>query len=85
MKKLESIAGNDFDVEFINLMIPHHEGAIVIVKETLQKSQRGEIKTLANEIIKAQEGEIKQMKDWLAFSEQVNVNAALNKGITTGN
>lgn len=66
MKKLESSAGNDFDLEFVTQMIPHHEGAIVIAKEALQKSQKDEIKTLANAIIKAQEAEIKQMKDWLA-------------------
>jgi uncharacterized protein (DUF305 family) len=64
MKNLESSAGNDFDLEFIGQMIPHHEGAIVMAKEALQKSQKEEIKKLANEIIKAQEAEIKQMKDW---------------------
>jgi len=54
MKKLESSAGNDFDLEFLGQMIPHHEGAIMMAKEALQKkSQKEEIKTLANEIIKA--------------------------------
>ncbi|HEX8251156.1 MAG TPA: DUF305 domain-containing protein [Pyrinomonadaceae bacterium] len=66
MKKLESLKGNEFDLEFINQMTPHHGGAVIMAKEALRKSQKEEIKTLANAIIKAQEAEIKQMKDWQA-------------------
>lgn len=64
MKKIESSSGNSFDLEFIKQMIPHHEGAVLMAKEALQKSQKAEIKTLANSIIKDQEAEIKQMRDW---------------------
>ena len=70
MKILESSSGTDFDLEFIKQMTPHHAGAVVMAKEALQKTQKEEIKKLANEIIKAQEAEIKQMKDWqTAWSE----------------
>lgn len=64
MKMLGPLSGNEFDVAFIKQMIPHHEGAVVMAKEALQKSTKGEIKTLASAIIKAQEAEIKQMKEW---------------------
>jgi uncharacterized protein (DUF305 family) len=64
MKTLGSASGEAFDLEFIRQMIPHHDGAILMAKDALQKSQKEEIKTLANEVIKAQEAEIKQMKDW---------------------
>lgn len=64
MKKLSALNGNDFDLEFIKQMIPHHEGAVTMAKEALQKSAKDEVKALANAIIKAQEAEIKQMKDW---------------------
>jgi uncharacterized protein (DUF305 family) len=57
-------ADAEFDLRFINAMIPHHEGAVVMAQDALQKSQRQEIKTLAQAIIKAQEGEIKEMKQW---------------------
>lgn len=66
MKKLGTLSGNDFDLEFMREMIPHHEGAVVMAKEALQRSTKDEIKTLANAIIKAQEAEIKQMKEWQA-------------------
>jgi len=57
-------ADAEFDLRFINGMIPHHEGAVVMAQDALQKSQRPEIKKLAEEIIKAQEIEINQMKQW---------------------
>ncbi|MGM3309475.1 DUF305 domain-containing protein [Anabaena sp. WFMT] len=57
-------ADAEFDLRFINAMIPHHESAVVMAKDALQKSQRPEIKNLAQEIIKAQELEINQMKQW---------------------
>ena len=66
MKRLETASGDAFDLAFIEMMIPHHEGAVLMAKEALQKSQKEEIKTLANAIIKAQEAEIKKMKDWQA-------------------
>ena len=64
MKKLGTLNGNAFDIEFIGQMIPHHEGAVVMAKEALKKSTKDEIKNLAKAIIAAQEAEIKQMDDW---------------------
>ena len=66
MKKLGALAASDFDLEFIKQMIPHHEGAVIMGSEALQKSTKDEIKILSNAIIKAQETEIKQMKEWQA-------------------
>lgn len=57
-------ADTEFDSRFIKAMIPHHEGAVVMAQDALQKSQRPEIKNLAQVIIKGQEGEIKQMQQW---------------------
>ncbi|MEH2359798.1 DUF305 domain-containing protein [Nostoc sp.] len=57
-------ADAEFDLRFINAMIPHHEGAVTMAKDVLSKSKRPEIKQLAQEIIKAQDVEIKQMQQW---------------------
>jgi uncharacterized protein (DUF305 family) len=62
--KLNAASGNAYSIEFVNQMIPHHEGAIVMAREALNKAEHAEIKQLANQIIKAQEAEIKQMQDW---------------------
>jgi len=57
-------AGAEFDLRFMNAMIPHHESAITMAEDALQKSQRPEIKQLAQEIITSQQQEIDQMKQW---------------------
>ncbi|MBE9106120.1 DUF305 domain-containing protein [Nostoc cf. edaphicum LEGE 07299] len=57
-------ADAEFDLRFINAMIPHHEGAVTMAQDALSKSKRPEIKKLAQEIVKAQNIEIKQMQQW---------------------
>lgn len=54
----------NYDLRFIDSMIPHHQGAVIMSKEALQKSKRPEIKKLANDIIKAQNKEIAELKQW---------------------
>lgn len=53
-----------YDKRFMDLMISHHEGGIMMAKDALTKSDRPEIKELARKIIDSQEKEIQQMKDW---------------------
>jgi len=57
-------ADTEFDLRFIDAMIPHHEAAVTMAKDALQKSQRSEIKNLAQNISKSQDAEINQMKQW---------------------
>lgn len=57
-------ADQDFDLRFINAMIPHHEGAVVMAKDAIQKSKRADITNLAQGIISSQQAEIDQMKQW---------------------
>ena len=54
----------EFDLRFINAMIPHHEGAVVMAKDASTKSTHPEIKKLAQDIISSQQAEIKQMEEW---------------------
>jgi uncharacterized protein (DUF305 family) len=57
-------ADDQFDLRFINAMIPHHEGAIVMANDALQKSKRPEIQKLSKAIVTSQQAEIDQMKQW---------------------
>jgi uncharacterized protein (DUF305 family) len=57
-------ADANFDLRFIDAMIPHHQGAVVMAREILQKSKRPELRQLATAIIRAQEKEIAQMQQW---------------------
>lgn len=58
--------GQPYDAVFIDSMIVHHEGAILMANQALEQAERREIKELANAILGAQEGEIGQMKEWRA-------------------
>lgn len=57
-------ADDQFDLRFINAMIPHHEGALVMAEDALKKSKRPEMKKLSQEILASQKQEIEQMKEW---------------------
>lgn len=52
----------DADIDFINGMLPHHQGAIDMAKIVLQYGRDPETKKLAQDIIKAQNTEIEFMK-----------------------
>ena len=57
---------NDADVMFAQMMIPHHEQAIEMSDELLEKDGVDEqVRDLAQQIKDAQQPEIDQMKDWL--------------------
>lgn len=56
--------GGNTDKSFIEQMIPHHESAIVMAKLAQEKSNRTEIKALANDIISSQTAEINKMRTW---------------------
>lgn len=64
MSKLSNSKDKEFDLAFIEMMIPHHAGATTMAKEAQTKAEHAEIKTLAGNIIKEQEAEIKQMNVW---------------------
>ncbi len=55
---------NGIDRHFIEQMIPHHDGAIVMATLALQKAVRPEIKTLAQAILVAQTKENVDMRAW---------------------
>jgi uncharacterized protein (DUF305 family) len=57
-------ADDQLDLRFLNGMIPHHEGALVMAKDALAKSDRPEIKQLAQAILDSQQQEIDQMQQW---------------------
>ncbi|MGL5510207.1 MAG: DUF305 domain-containing protein, partial [Microcoleaceae cyanobacterium] len=52
------------DQHFIQMMIPHHQGAVDMANLALEKAQNPELKTLAEAIKTSQTMEINQMKEW---------------------
>lgn len=59
-------AGREYDLRFLDAMVPHHEGAVVMAEDALQKTQRPEVRQLAEAIVRTQVPEIVQMKRWRA-------------------
>lgn len=58
----------NFDQAFIEMMIPHHEGAIEMAKVELAKGEDPELEALAQEISDAQKREIDAMRKHLRDS-----------------
>ena len=57
-------ADANYDLRFIDSMVPHHQGALVMAQEVLQKSKRPELIKFAQNIITEQKKEIAQMQQW---------------------
>ncbi|WP_051050562.1 DUF305 domain-containing protein [Pseudanabaena sp. PCC 6802] len=56
--------GQQADRHFIEMMIPHHEGAVKMADLALKLSKRSEIRKLAESIKRDQTREIDQMRSW---------------------
>jgi uncharacterized protein (DUF305 family) len=56
---------NAQDVMFAQMMIPHHQQAVVMAKQAATKASSPQVKTLAGQIEQAQAPEIQKMTGWL--------------------
>src|SRR5262245_30392089 len=55
----------DTDVDFVRLMLPHHQAAIDMAKTELSLGKNPQLRRLAQEIITDQQSEIDLMELWL--------------------
>lgn len=63
---LKTVSATDFDREFIDQMIPHHEMAVMMAQMLQAATKRPEMKQLASNIITSQSSEIETMRGWRA-------------------
>lgn len=69
IKQLEAAKGPEFDKQFLNLMIQHHEGALKMVSDLLatpQAAQDVDVSVFANDVNNVQTAEIALMHQMLA-------------------
>ncbi|MBN2465541.1 DUF305 domain-containing protein [candidate division WOR-3 bacterium] len=59
-----TLRGAEYDHMYLDMMVPHHEGAIVMAREALARAEHPEIKALAQAIVDAQQAEIAMMNRW---------------------
>jgi uncharacterized protein (DUF305 family)/uncharacterized cupredoxin-like copper-binding protein len=53
-----------FDLMFIDMMLPHHASAVAMAQVALSRAEHPELRTLAEQIIESQSAEIAQMEAW---------------------
>ena len=53
-----------FDQQFIDMMVPHHQGAVEMARTAQQRGEHAEVKKMAQDIISSQSSEIEKMKSW---------------------
>ena len=61
----ETAEHNDADVEFAQMMIPHHEQAVEMAQLAATRADSEDVKDLAGRIEAAQSPEIEEMTGWL--------------------
>jgi uncharacterized protein (DUF305 family) len=59
----------DGDVDFVKMMLPHHQAAIEMAKTQLIYGKDAQMRRLAQEIITGQQSEIELMQLWLKQHE----------------
>ena len=74
----------DNDVDFVKLMLPHHQAAIDMAKTQLLYGQDPQMRRLAQEIITDQQSEIELMQLWLRHREAKSSTVEHSPGIHTG-
>ena len=62
MAALSQATGAEFDSMWLQMMIDHHEGAIVMAEQVKAQSDNPEVTALADQVITAQKHEIDTMK-----------------------
>lgn len=64
MQSSPNAAAAPYDLQFLDTMIEHHKGAVMMADPATARALHPEIKTLAANIISSQQNEISQMKLW---------------------
>jgi uncharacterized protein (DUF305 family) len=64
MEQLHTLKGAEFDRMFLQMMIPHHQGAVELARDILNRAEHTELKELAARLQAEQAREVEQLKSW---------------------
>ena len=65
MERLQALSGSEFEIEFMQQMIRHHQMAIREAGKCLDRAYHSELLQLCQNIIESQAAEIRQLQAWL--------------------
>ncbi|MEX0621081.1 MAG: DUF305 domain-containing protein [Solirubrobacterales bacterium] len=66
MDPAQLLNAETFDITFIDMMIPHHEGAIEMANLLLEDGENPRLQAMARSIVASQTAELEQMRKWRA-------------------
>lgn len=76
MSDLGGLAGEEFEVAFMSMMIAHHQGAIAMADWVLERGNDSEVLAAARAVKAAQAPEIEQMTTWLREWYDADIDSA---------
>lgn len=65
LEGLRALSGPDFDVEFLRLMIRHHQGGLEMAQDAAEHAQERAVRVLADSMAQTQAAETSTMTDML--------------------
>ena len=65
MQHLEMLSGKNFEIDFISMMIEHHQSALDMARLVPDRANHQQLKEVAQNIIRDQTREINNMTGWL--------------------
>ena len=77
LRRLQDASGVEAEILFLQLMIRHHEGGVIMARALVALSGRGELVQMAKSIEDGQQVEIAQMKEMLAARGAEPLNSLL--------
>lgn len=67
LQKLAALSGPEFEIEFMEMMIKHHEKAVRDAEKCLDKAYHPELHEFCSHVIEEQSAEIALMESWLCI------------------
>lgn len=65
LQRLAALSGSEFEIEFMQMLIRHHETAIREAEQCVRRAYHPELRDLCQNIIQTQSAEIQQLQAWL--------------------
>jgi len=65
VNRLQTLQGVEADILFMQLMIPHHQGGVIMAQGALERTEQPQVRLLAETIVNSQTAEIAYMQELL--------------------